>query len=302
MARDLDAWITSRVTDVDTLLATTLEEASARISDADILLSGSFPEDLLRSAPRLQWVQVLMAGVEDVVPIARRHPQIVFSRMVDAFSGYIAEYVFAELLARERGLDRTRAAQAERRWDRFVARTLAGKTLGVAGLGSIGTEVVRKARAFDMRVNGLSRTVAKSALVDRHFLPDRWCDFVADLDMLVLTLPRTSETEGVINQDVLSAMRSDAVLVNVGRGALVDEGSLLWALRHHRIGAAILDVFQNEPVPVDSPLWSAPNLVITPHLSGPTTAENAGAFFLDNLHRWRAGAPLRGTIDLDRGY
>jgi glyoxylate/hydroxypyruvate reductase A len=153
-----------------------------------------------------------------------------------------------------------------------------------------------------MRIHGLSKTASASHLVDRHFTPDGWIEFVRDLDVLVLALPLTRETEGVVDGRVIASMRSGAVLVNVGRGLLVDEVALVDALCHGTIGGAVLDVFQTEPLPPDSPLWNLHGVTVTPHISGPSTIEGVGAFFLDNVHRFVRGDPLAGAVDRWRGY
>ena len=242
------------------------------------------------------------AGVEELVAAGEIPPSVTITRVIEQFGKPIAEYVFAEYLAHVRELERTRTGQRERRWDHFVAGTLEGKTLGVAGLGSIGREIVRKGRAFDMRVFGSSRTGVAAGIVDRHFGPDEWPEFAAAVDVLVLTLPRTAETEGVIGRSVLGAMRPNAVLINVGRGALLDEDALVEFVRAGRIGGAILDVFQHEPLPADSPLWSTPNIIVTPHISGPSTVDGVSQFFLANVQRYLAGEPLQGVVDRARGY
>lgn len=265
------------------------------------MFGASFPFELLSRARRLRWIQSINAGVDDLLA-ADLPESVLTTRITGQFGGQIAEYVFAELLARIRQLDQLRAAQRDRRWAHFVADTLNGKTLGVAGLGSIGREIVRKARAFDMRVHGLSRTGSSAHLVDRHYGPDGWEQFVAGLDALVLALPRTQGTEGVVGRPVLGAMRPHAVLVNIGRGSLVDEAALVDALREGRIGGAVLDVFQHEPLPAASPFWTLPGVVVTPHVAGPSTVEGVGRFFLDNLDRYLSGRPLAGVVDRTAGY
>jgi glyoxylate/hydroxypyruvate reductase A len=185
-----------------------------------------------------------------------------------------------------------------------VAGTLAGQTLGVAGLGSVGAEVVRKGRAFDMHVYGLSRTGARANLVARHFTPDRWLDFVAELDVLVLTLPRTPQTEGAVDARVLDAMKPGALLVNVGRGLIVDEAALIAALESGRLGGAALDVFPIEPLPADSPLWRMPGVFVSPHCAdaSPQSLDRGFLILLDNLERFARGRPLRNVVDRQQGY
>ena len=302
IASEIRDWLTNHGCTGTVLAASSPEEAVETLPEAEILFGARFPTELFKDAPRLKWIQSINAGVEELVGDPAIPREVTITRIVGQFSGYIAEYVFAELLARARQIDRLRAAQRERHWEHFTAETLAGKTLGVAGLGSIGQEIVRKGRAFDMRVHGLSRTGAAAGIVDRHFASGEWFEFVSDLDVLVLTLPRTADTEGSVNERVLNAMRPDSVLVNVGRGALVDEDALVNALQRGRPAAAVLDVFREEPLPVESPLWSLPNVVVTPHVSGPSTVENVSTFFLENLNRYVRGEPLVGVVDREAGY
>jgi phosphoglycerate dehydrogenase-like enzyme len=302
IAPKLRAWLLDHDVQGRVLAASSPEEALPLISEVDILFGASFPPELIASAPRLQWIQSMNAGIEELVVADTIPESVIVTRVVGQFGKAIAEYVFAELLAHVRELDRTRAAQQEQRWEHFIAGTLEGQTLGVAGLGSIGGEIVRKGRAFDMTVHGLSRTGAAAELVDRHFGPDDWLDFAGSVDVLVLTLPRTTETESVVGRAVLGAMRPHAVLVNVGRGALIDEDALISAAQEGRIGRAILDVFVQEPLPAESPLWSTPNVVVTPHVSGPSTVDGVGQYFLANLERYVAGEALVGIVDRAKGY
>lgn len=282
--------------------ATSPAQARPLLPAAEILLSWRLPPELYAEATNLLWLQSLGAGVEDIAGAEGLKASVAVTRIVDQFGVSIAEYVFAELLARVRRLDVARSQQAERCWRPFVADRLAGRTLGVAGLGSVGREVVRKGRAFDMRVVGLSRTADAAALVDRHFGPDGWGEFVRELDVLVLALPLTPATHGIVDAGVLAAMRPDSLLVNVGRGALVREAALVAALRAGRPGGAVLDVFETEPLAPDSPLWRLPGVTVSPHVAGPSRTDDVVAFFLDNLDRFERGEPLVGRVDRGLGY
>lgn len=299
---EFESWLSEHRFPGDIVTAATPEEAEPYLADTEVMLSWRFPSDLFARMPSLRWVQSLGAGVEDLVAATQLPPEVVLTRVVGQFGAPIGEYVFSELLARVREHGALRAMQDRREWGHFIAGTLAGKTLGVAGLGSIGSEIVRKGRAFDMHIYGLSRTEAHQDLVDCHFTPDAWHDFVGDLDVLVLTLPLTPATAGVVNAAVLNEMREDALLVNVGRGALVIEDDLITELQQNGIGGAILDVFEREPLPPDSPLWALPSVTVTPHVSGPSTVEGVGALFLDNMERYRAGQELLGVVDRLQGY
>ncbi|MDQ0188972.1 D-2-hydroxyacid dehydrogenase [Alicyclobacillus cycloheptanicus] len=284
--------------------ATTREEAEAILQQhpIEVVFGIGFPLDLLERYSSIRWLQLMSAGVDHVLHQGRVPARVTLTRMVGVFSRQMAEYVFAYLLHIEKGIERLCAQQREQRWKPFRAGVLTGKVIGVAGLGSIGQEVVRKARAFDMKVHGLSRTGEHADTVDRHFSDREWVDFVRELDYLVLTLPLTDQTRHVVNESVLWAMKPEAVIVNVGRGALMDESALIAALQQARLGGAVLDVFEQEPLPAESPLWRLPNVYVTPHMSGPTTVENGSTYFLENLARYQAGQALLGVVEPGAAY
>lgn len=280
----------------------TYEDAGRFIRDADVLLCWRFPVELFGDAARLRWVQSLGAGVEDLMAATALPPSVRVTRVVDQFGPMIAEYVMAELLARVRGLDRARTLQTGHRWEPYPIGTLAQQTMGVAGLGSIGHEIIRKARAFDMKVLGLSRTAKHADLVDRHFGPDGWTRFAAGCDVMVLTLPLTPATRSVVDRTVLSAMRDHGVVVNVGRGALIREADLVGVLREGHLSGAILDVFETEPLRPSSPLWDLPGVIVTPHIAGPSRSGQVVELFLENWRRFESGDVLLGEVDRARGY
>ena len=296
------SWLLDHASLGNIYTASTPEEARCLMPSAEIVLCGRVLGDLFAGAPRLRWVQSVNAGIEDLVGASSLVPHVLVTRVVDQFGGPIAEYVFAELLARARKVEELRELQMRQEWRQIPVGTLAGGTIGIAGTGSIGAEIARKARAFDMKVYGMSRTKAAVPQVDRHFGPDEWLDFVHDLRVLVLALPLTRETASAVNVRVLRAMRQDSILVNIGRGALIVETDLIRALREGRIGGAVLDVFEHEPLPADNPLWSLPNVSVTPHIAGPTRIDSVGRLFLENLRRYTRGEPLLGVVDRARGY
>ena len=283
--------------------ASSEEEARTKIGLADVLFAWRFPPALLAQATRLRWVQSMGAGVDDLAQNPHVPPDCLVTRVVDQFGGPIAEYVFAHLLYLYKDLARSVSQQARGVWEPWRPDMLGGRTIGVAGVGSIGREIALRARAFSMRVCGLSRTKTdRQALLDEHFGPDQWPAFASRCDVLVLTLPLTPQTRHAVGAPVLDAMRRDAILVNVGRGELVDERALLSALDRGHLRAAVLDVFAEEPLPAASPLWTVPRAHITPHVAGPSQISQVCAFFADNLVRDRRGLPLVGVVDGARGY
>jgi phosphoglycerate dehydrogenase-like enzyme len=287
----------------DVLTASTPDEAARLIPDAEVVFSWGLPTPVFRGQTSVRWIQSMGAGVDTFTQNQSDLPShVMLTRITNQYGGPMAEYVFSYLLYLTKGIQRLSQAQEARTWKPFIPKVLKGKTMGVAGIGSIGGEVVRKARAFDMNVHGLSFSGAQSALVDQHFGPDEWISFVRDLDVLVLVLPLTAETNKLVNRDILLAMKPDAILVNVGRGKLIDELALADVMQAGRLQAAVLDVFESEPLPATHPLWSIPNVYVTPHISGLSSIDATSDFFLENLQRYQSGEPLLGAVDFQRQY
>ncbi|MBY0122756.1 D-2-hydroxyacid dehydrogenase [Bacillus sp. S/N-304-OC-R1] len=284
--------------------ATTVEEAETYLSDTNVILGWKFPTHILNQpiASNVSWFQSMGAGVDDLVADQTIPESIQLTRIVDQFGTYISEYVFTYLLQIVKDVPRMTKAQLEQSWDPFIAESLSGKTVGVAGLGSIGQEIVRKARAFDMKIHGLSFSGKPAYLTDCHFAPDQWGEFVKDLDYLVLTLPLTDATYHVMNKELLLTMKTDACLINVGRGALINEEDLVTVMKSGHLRAAVLDVFEKEPLTKDHAFWSMPNVYVTSHLSGPSTVNGVCRFFAENLDRFIKEQPLKGLVNRKRGY
>lgn len=215
----------------------------------------------------------------------------------------LAEYVVFVMLYFARRWPRMAAEQRARHWQRCAIDTLEGKTLGVIGLGSVGRMVAKLARPFGMRVVGTRRSGA-DADVDQAFTPDRLDAVLAQSDYVVLSVPSTPETAGMIGARELARMKPTAVLINIARGTLVDEAALIETLRSGRLAGAALDVVSREPLASDSPLWEMPNVLVTPHSMSTAHSENAWLtdLFCDNLRRYLNGEPLRNQVDKTRGY
>jgi phosphoglycerate dehydrogenase-like enzyme len=211
------------------------------------------------------------------------------------------------LLAFTKDLPRLTADRHARRWDHYPMRELAGQTLLIAGLGHIGREVARRARAFGMRVLAVKRDPAGAPPPDGVDLlrgQDALPALAGEADAVVITLPATAETRGLFDRALLARLRPGCVLVNVGRGAVVDEDALIDALRSGRLAGAALDVFAQEPPPPSSPLWELPNVLLSPHTAALSTAENRRIveLFGDNLRRFLNGEPLRNRVDPTQFY
>jgi phosphoglycerate dehydrogenase-like enzyme len=283
-------------------IAATEAEAAAVAGEIDIVYGWKFPSSLYARTPRLAWHQVMGAGVDWVfVPELPR--SVVVTRAPGVFGAWMSEYVLGWCLWVTQRMETYRAAQREQRWrgDLLPAR-LRGATLALVGLGDIGRTIARAAAAVGMNVIGVSRSGRAVPAVKRVYRVAHLHRALATADFVVLVVPLTSETRGLIDDTALAAMRPSAWLLNIGRGALVDEVALLQALRARRIAGAVLDVFPREPLPDEHPLWRLDNAVITPHISGPSTPDELAPIFNENLARWLAGRPLRHVVDRRRGY
>jgi phosphoglycerate dehydrogenase-like enzyme len=206
------------------------------------------------------------------------------------------------LLARERLIFEKRASQDAGRWDPTPPGTLRGKQIGLLGVGSIGAAIAKTAKHFGMRVKGYTRSSEDSGDVDGYFHGDDLMAFAADLDYLVSVMPNTSATTHLVDAKLLAALPPRAVFVNPGRGSVVDETALADALRDGRLAAAVLDVFQQEPLPADHVLWRTPNVTITSHTAALSFPADIAPVFIENYRRWIAGDELRYRVDFERGY
>ncbi|MDO8477447.1 MAG: D-2-hydroxyacid dehydrogenase [Candidatus Rokubacteria bacterium] len=276
-------------------------EAEPHIADAEILYAWNFPRELLPRAARLRWAQGMGAGVEPLmVPELPR--RVTVTRVAGIFGPWMAEYVLGWCLWLTQRTELFRAQQRERRWRQADPLRLHGATLCVIGLGDIGRTIAGAARAFGMRVVGVSRSGKRVPEAQRVYKTRDLRKALADADFVALTVPLTEATRGLIGAAELAAMRPSAWLINVARGPVVDEAALLDALRANRLGGAVLDVFNEEPLPQGHPLWELDSVVITPHISGPSTPGEIAPIFNDNLRRYLAGRALRYEVDRKRGY
>jgi len=297
------------------------------LSEAEVLLSHfrqtGFDPAL---APRLRWIHLTSASVDQLLGQPIIEAQVVFTNCSGIHAVPIAEYVLASMLAFARHFPELFAQQQQRHWAApgevyagLAGRELRGETLGIIGYGSIGREVARLARCFGMRVLAYKRDPAErsdpgwylagtgdpsGAIPAAWFGPGGLHDLLTQADYVVLSCPLTPETENLIDEEALRAMRSHAYLVNVGRGRLVDEEALTRALREGWIGGAGLDVARDEPLPVESELFDLPNVILSPHCSGTTAMYNERVVdvFCANLAHYLAGERLLNVIDRSKGY
>jgi len=279
------------------------EEVRQSIEHADIILGSiSFPSHLLSLAKRLRWIQVTGAGVDAFLSKSDIPDGVMLTRADVSFGDQIAEYVIGHLLSITQRLRNVHHFQAERTWQPLEIGFLKGKTMGVAGTGSVGRAVADRARGMGMRTIGLASSARELSQFETVYGPDGFASFLPQLDVLVICLPLTEKTRGMFGAQQLALLKDSAVLVNVARGPIVDEEALIDVLMNRQIRAAILDVFNREPLPDDSPFWTMDNVTITSHHSGLNIPDDIIDFFLENLRRFQTGNRLNGVVDLMKGY
>jgi len=261
--------------------------------------------DVWRDADALEWIHVTAAGVDTLLFEELRDSDVVVTNAHGVFDRPIAEYVLGAVIAQAKDSRNSFDLQRRHEWQHRETRSIAGARALVVGTGGIGREIARMLGAAGMEVRGAGRRAAADdadfgVVVASEDLATEaaWCDH------LVLAAPLTPATRGLVDAAVLSAMKPDAHLVNVGRGALVNESALVSALIERRIGGATLDVFDIEPLPIDHPLWEAPNVTITAHMSGDVVGwrDTLAAQYTENVRRWLVGQPLRNVVDKKLGY
>lgn len=293
------------------LHARSADEAAALIGEAEVAFASELRRPHLAAARRLRWIHSPAVGVGGMLFPEMVASPVVITNSRGVAAETIAEHVVACVLALFRKLPVAILSQARAVWaqDTIAAappvRMLRGSQVLVVGLGAIGTAVSAKMTALGASMSAIRRNVAASAPegVQVH-PPEALRDVLPRADVVVIAAPHTASTRGLIGRDELKAMRRDAVLVNVSRGALVDEGALAEALERGTIAGAALDVFHEEPLPADSPLWRAPHLLITPHTSWIRTDhwDVMTELFAQNLSRFEAALPLQNLVDKRAGY
>ena len=301
-AKAYAALVHARRAPIRVAVCATPADAMAAAGEAAVVYGWKVPAEIYPRARRLKWLHVMGAGVDSAL-VPTLPADVIVTRVPGVFGPWMREYVLGWCLAITQRTETYRAAQRERRWrDDVLPERLSGKTITIVGLGDIGRTIAAAARALDMRVIGVNRSGRAVRGVERVSPLRRLEGAVGEADFVVLVLPLTDATRGVFGAQALAAMKPAAWLVNIGRGALVDDAALLGALRARRIAGAVLDVFATEPLPPDHPLWTLDNVIVTPHISGPSTPAQMAPVFNDNLARWLAGRPLRHVVDRARGY
>jgi D-2-hydroxyacid dehydrogenase (NADP+) len=240
------------------------------IGEAEILMTfgAHMADHVLEKGERLRWIQALGTGVDGIVDRPGFRPGTIVTNLHGHHGPAVSEAVLASMLALSRDLRRSIDSQTKHRWDRFPARLLAGRTVGILGVGAIAAALASRCHALGMTVIGVSSSPRRVEGFARLVGREQLAQVAGEVDFLVLLIPYSEQTAGIVNDEVLSAMRPGACLINVARGRVVDEPALVRALAERRIGGAALDVFWQEPLPEDHPLWTLDNVLLTPHTAG----------------------------------
>lgn len=302
---------------LDDLSALVAEERSGRRVDprsldtllerCEVVCGHIMPDDLIRRAPRLKWIHSTWTGVDTFLTPEIAASPVTVTNTTGIHEVPMAESVLGFMLMFVKSAADCFEQKRSRRWRQYVPGTLAGQTVGIVGLGGVGREVARLAKAFGMTVRAVRRSASGAAPADHvdELLPPERLDHLLEIsDFVVLALPGTPATRRLIGETQLRAMKPTARLINISRGDIVDETALELALEEGRIAGAALDVFRNEPLPADSRLWELPTVIFSPHVTGEIEDYDRRATegFCTNLKRFVAGEPLQNIVDKQAGY
>jgi phosphoglycerate dehydrogenase-like enzyme len=283
------------------------------IAEVEVMFTGSLSPQQFLAAKKLRWIHSQSAAVHQFMFPELVNSDALLTNSREVHAPVVAEHVIAMIFALAKKIPAAARFQQQGVWGqeaiwrgRLRPRDIAGATLGLIGVGSIGRNVAKNASSLGMRVLAVREHPEreKPPGVDQVLPSSKLLELVRESDYLVLSVPLTPETTGIVGHRELAAMKADASLINVGRGPLVDERALVDALREQKIGGAALDVFDQEPLPSDSPLWKLENLLITPHIAGMSDKmwERHYSFFRENLGRYLLGQPLLGLVNKQQGY
>ncbi len=292
----------------DEIIMVSAEADLAMAAQAEIAFAGISADrvvKLLAAAPKVRWYHTPAAGVDRLLEIPEfRTRNITVTNNSGSYDIQIAEHVIAFIFSAAKRLHLYRDQQVRREWKDQEHDELRDQTVVVFGAGSIGGEVVRLASAVGMRVIAVRRSGGALSGASRVVTPDRLAEVAALADHLVIAAPLTPATRGAVSRDVLAGMKPTSWIVNIARGPIIDEAALIEALAAGRIAGAALDTFTKEPLPPESPLWTLPNVVLTPHTSNssPKVRERTLALFVENVRRYKAGEPLLNRVDFEVGY
>lgn len=305
LGRDADAiasGIEARGLGIDVRAREFADVVARDLADRDMLLAFRIPPTLAEAAGGLRWVQSTGAGVDGILACPTLRSDVLITRLVGVFERHMAEYVLARCLAITQRMPRLERDRRARLWAPFHPRLVRDLRVTVLGVGVIGAAIARMVRGFGATVIGVSRSGQAVEGIERVVAVDSLADVLPITDVLVVVVPNTAGTRGLLDRAALERLPAGAWVVNVARGSVIDEDALIDLVRERHLGGAALDVFREEPLPRESPLWELDDVLISPHVAGLTTPQDAIDAFVENWQRLARGETPVGVVDRARGY
>jgi phosphoglycerate dehydrogenase-like enzyme len=288
--------------DLEIFAPETHAEIEAILPEVNLILANPFvAKNYVNQASNLKWLQSTFAGIDALVSPNLRQDYLL-TNVKDAYGRIMAEYVLSYILFFEKRTIENLTAQKNKLWDHRYYQTIEGKVLGILGTGSIGSEIARFGKFFGLETLGLNTSGTARSNFDYVFDSNNLTTFLAKADYIVSVLPSTSSTRGLVNKKFLSQMKTTSVFMNIGRGDTVIEADIIEALETKKIKAAVLDVFNQEPLPTENPIWNCDNLYLTPHVSGKYISNIVFKILSENYFNFMQNLPLKYLIDFKKGY
>ncbi len=281
------------------------EKLDVLLAEAEVLCGRALPQNFIARAPKMKWFQAMSAGVNHLLNTEIVESPVILTSASGIHVTSVSEFVLGLMLMFVKQAPLCFQSKQEKQWRKFSPSVLRSKTVGIVGLGNIGREVARLAKALGMRVLAIDpERGGRARYVEIMLTPDQLRQLLAESDFVVLALPLTPETNKLIGEEELQTMKSTAYLINTARGGIVDEEALIRALDEHWIAGAGLDVFATEPLPTDSRLWELPNVILSPHVAGDMEdyTIRVTELFCKNLRRYLNGEKLLNVVDKKKGY
>lgn len=286
---------------IDYTVATTIEDSVAQYDGQPVLLARpDFAAAILDQSPPVKWIQSTWAGVTPLINHSAR--SYVLTGVKDVFGEQMTEYVIGHILHQELRIEERDEQQEQKLWKARGNGRLQGKTMGVMGTGSIAIDLANAVSRLGVKVIGYNSSGNEVSPFENIYTKDSLTEFLQQSDYVIGILPDLPSTTNLIDASALGVMKESALLINVGRGNLIDDEALCAALESDQIAGAVLDVFKREPIPEESPLWTAKNLKITPHIAAMSYPRDIAEVFLANLERYLKGEDLLYQVDFEKGY
>jgi phosphoglycerate dehydrogenase-like enzyme len=277
------------------------EDIGEFIEKVNVLLTFRISDGLIKRAKNLQWIQSMASGVDAIVKLPSLRNEVLLTSTRGIHAPQMAEMAILLMLSLNRNFPQIIRNQDKGTWERWPAKLLYQKKVGILGIGAIGEEIARKCKAFGMTVFGIDIVQRKVDAVDYSYGPEDLLKVVQEVDYFIIVVPSTLQTRKMVGTKVLSSMKPTAFLINIGRGEIIDENALILALESGKIAGAALDVFSQEPLPTEHPFWKTKNLILTPHIGGTSTiyVDQVLSIFEENLRRFLKGErqPLINLVE-----